>query len=178
MGQNPPKTILSSRTDPNLPSQPKRWLRVYILLANSKKSTRGKVWVSRRVWLGNTWNPRRMRMDTPDSAKTIIFGNYSKTGMGKWMETSKGRHLVINVGTSFFTLKSWGSITNYLSLSCPQNKPLTRYRDGARVLVSWTLCNAREDVWLLSGHKALLYPADGSGLWLCKQNNLRWKNAE
>ena len=87
--------------------------------------TAKKVWVSIRVWLGNMRTPRRMCTDTPDSAKAISCNDYSKTGMWEMMETSKGRHLVINVWSSFWTLQIRGSITNHLSLSCPQNKPLT-----------------------------------------------------
>ena len=119
------RIFLSSRTSSNLPMQPKRWLQVHIFLANSKESTRGKVWLSRRVWLGSMRTPIRMCMDTPDSAKVISCNDCLNTGMGETMETSKKRHLVINVWSSFWTLQSRVSITNHLPLSFPQNKPLT-----------------------------------------------------
>ena len=59
--------------------------KVHSFLTNSKESTRGKVWVSRRVWLGNTRTPRIMCTDTPDSANAISCNNDSKKGMGETM---------------------------------------------------------------------------------------------
>ena len=176
MGRDPLQTILLSRTISNMTRQPKRWLRVHSFLTNRKESTRGKVWVSRRVWLGNTRTPRIMWTDTSDSAKAISCNDYSKTGMGETMKTSKGRYLVINVWFSFWTLQIRGSITNHLPLPCPQNNPFTTYINWDRSLVAQTIVNAWKDVWLLFGHKASLYSADGSGLELLKQNYIRWKN--
>ena len=96
--------------------------------------------------------------------------------MGETMEAIKGIHLVINVWPALCKLQIWGSITSHLPLSCSKNKSLITQRNRDWLLVTWTLGNARNYVWLLFGHEALLYPADGCRLQLRKPNDLLRKN--